>query len=162
MIYRAALPYVVPSPRGKSAGIARDGRLHFVMLTTTPDGVNQPVVGLEYLDPTGRRMALFIDGQTYNSAPGAASVLSAWGTEPMPVSANFNAVGASGTYYGGASAPGGFKWLPAGSTARIFTDGPTVSVTNVWVEDYAGLAEGDEYTGGQPRTELPQLLLREA
>lgn len=159
--------YTVPGPHGKAAGVSGDGRLHLVLATVTPVplGSAYPTLGLSYYAEDGSLVGRFVDttfiGSTWNTTGHIT-----WASEPS-TSGSTGGLGNPGQdppgEIGGAGSGGGFRWLLAGFTVGLFwlsATGYNFTVQTI-VEDYGGLAAGDEYTSPGRGNEPPAFLFPE-
>lgn len=162
MIYSTSLPYTVPSPQGKAAGVGYDGRLHalYAELVGVAGGELGGMI-LTYALPTGGTFEWRMGNNAAGSVPEGQSVYAQLAAEPQ-------ASGFSGETFGEPlviqwMGAGGFRWMPAGTVIDLILDPDqnvgSVQVHACLVEDFGQLAEGDEYSTRVPRDELGGYLL---
>lgn len=148
MIYKTSLPYTVPSPQGKAAGVGYDGRLHLLCAHQ----VGTPAAAMP-----GGILTYTVNGITGSFRTGnqAASVPTEGGTSYHQLVSEPAVAMFSGEIIGEplqeifSGAGTGFRWLPAGTVVNFIRDtelgAGSMVIDLVLVEDFGQLAEGDEY-----------------
>lgn len=165
MIYATDLPYTVPTPKGKSAGVGYDGRLH-ALCARVPGNAGGEMAGLilrytltdatfEWRYGNDSTDAPIEGGTTFIQLNSETAVVAFSGeTHGSPLAILWQGVG------------GGFRWLPAGTVVDLIVDpdqfAGTLTVEGVMVEDFGQLAEGDEYSDRVRASDFGGLLLRES